>query len=622
MSRKATNEDLYPYHWLVWHNEVQSLRRKLSELDDITLQEVLEAKDPRGRTPLHLAVSLGHLESTKLLLRHGGLVNDVNQDGWTALQEAVTSGDPEIVQSVLQHRDHQRATSRIGGIPQLLNKLKSAPDFYIEMKWEFTSWVPLMSRICPSDTYKVWKSGPNVRIDTTLIGFDNMNWIRGSRSFIFKNDEGSRFSFVEVDHDRRVLYTETLELQEHHQVCNMIPSEDSIAARLTSPVTNTYIDTDKIEFTRNKSGIWGWRHDKVENVNNFECKVFSAGNVQLVTKTRTEHLTEADKERNKAETASIPFASPLQSLLGTAEQQQEEIIGETPEVSQVINPSNPSDIKPEDYFNPDFDISGRDIGRPKEMTTKVQKFKATLWLSEEHPLSMQEQVLPIIDLMAISNAHFAKLRDFITLQLPSGFPVKIEIPLFHILNARITFGNLYGLKDPVEGVLALDDSKDTDEGSEVDEVPGANKKCIVDEAIFEAPAGYSKIRTDQVRYEDDEMLQFAIQQSLLEQENGGNNLNSWEQGDSVNRVVIGQSAEDEILQRAIQESLQESRPNGSNQNTTTQGQQMCNTNAASMDEQMLLALQISQQELDAQEKQRKEEEDELQRIIALSLTEK
>lgn len=33
--------------------------------------------------------------------------------------------------------------------------------------------------------------------------------------------------------------------------------------------------------------------------------------------------------------------------------------------------------------------------------------------------------MPIIDLMAISNAHFAKLRDFITLRLPPGFPVKI-----------------------------------------------------------------------------------------------------------------------------------------------------------------------------------------------------
>lgn len=53
------------------------------------------------------------------------------------------------------------------------------------------------------------------------------------------------------------------------------------------------------------------------------------------------------------------------------------------------------------------------------------RFKAKLWLCESHPLSLAEQVVPIIDLMAISNALFAKLRDFITLRLPPGFPVKI-----------------------------------------------------------------------------------------------------------------------------------------------------------------------------------------------------
>lgn len=87
--------------------------------------------------------------------------------------------------------------------------------------------------------------------------------------------------------------------------------------------------------------------------------------------------------------------------------------------------NNPCSIKPEDYFDRECDLGSKDIGRPIDQTTKTQKFRANMWLCEDYPLSLPEQVIPIIDLMAVSNAHFRKLKDFITLQLPSGFPVKI-----------------------------------------------------------------------------------------------------------------------------------------------------------------------------------------------------
>ncbi|KFO74353.1 Ankyrin repeat domain-containing protein 13B, partial [Cuculus canorus] len=461
----------------------------------------IEQLDPRGRTPLHLATTLGHLECARVLLKHGADVGKENRSGWTGergarrpfLQEAVSTRDLELVQLVLRYRDYQRAIKRLAGIPILLEKLRKAQDFYVEMKWEFTSWVPLVSKICPSDTYKVWKSGQNLRVDTTLLGFDHMTWQRGNRSFVFRGQDTSAV-VMEIDHDRRVVYSETLALAGHDQevlLAAVQPTEEQVMGRLTAPVVTTQLDTKNIAFERNKSGILGWRSEKTEMVNGYEAKVYGASNVELITRTRTEHLSDQHKGKSKGS------KTPLQSFLGIAEQHVGPNNGTL--ITQTLSHANPTAITPEEYFNPNFELGNRDMGRPMELTTKTQKFKAKLWLCEDHPLSLCEQVAPIIDLMAISNALFAKLRDFITLRLPPGFPVKIEIPIFHILNARITFGNLNGCSKAC--------------------LPAAScRVCEMDPALFEVPRGYSVVGThqDTLREDEDDLLQFAIQQSLLE----------------------------------------------------------------------------------------------------------
>ncbi|NXY79913.1 AN13B protein, partial [Glareola pratincola] len=415
-------------------------------------QADIEQLDPRGRTPLHLATTLGHLECARVLLKHGADVGKENRSGWTVLQEAVSTRDLELVQLVLRYRDYQRAIKRLAGIPILLEKLRKAQDFYVEMKWEFTSWVPLVSKICPSDTYKVWKSGQNLRVDTTLLGFDHMTWQRGNRSFVFRGQDTSAV-VMEIDHDRRVVYSETLALASHDQevlLAAVQPTEEQVMGRLTAPVVTTQLDTKNIAFER-----------------------LAGGSTTLIT--------------------------------------------------QTLSHANPTAITPEEYFNPNFELGNRDMGRPMELTTKTQKFKAKLWLCEDHPLSLCEQVAPIIDLMAISNAHFAKLRDFITLRLPPGFPVKIEIPIFHILNARITFGNLNGCDEPVSSLRHSPSSEAPSPSSDSSSVSSSSsltscRACEMDPALFEVPRGYSVVGThqDALREDEDDLLQFAIQQSLLE----------------------------------------------------------------------------------------------------------
>lgn len=451
-----------------------------------------------------LAATLGHLECSRVLLKHNANVNVINKGGWTVVQEAVATGDPELLQVVLERRDKLRHSSRIGGIPDLLQKLKNAPDFYVEMKWEFTSWVPFLSRMCPSDTYKVYKQGSNVRIDTTLLGFDQTSWVRGDRTYIFSGRENGA-DLYEIDHDTRTVYCEEMKIISLEELETYVQSEEQISSRLVTPLVLTYVDTDKINFERSRGGIWGWGGEKTETVSSYNCKVFGANNVELITKTRTEHLTEEDKKRAKSN------KNPLQSFLGMAEVEvKQQAVRESDSSSEHFSVNNPCCITPQEYFDPEKDLSGRDIGRPKEMTSKIQKFQAQLWLSEEYPLSLQEQVMPIVDLMAISNTHFQKLKDFITCSFPAGFPVKIEIPLFHVLNARITFQNIFAMSSPVTGIQTLK------------EVGQENRtSCVVDEDVFQIPTDYSRIggqSSNQVRrqYEDDDdqLLQYAIRQSV------------------------------------------------------------------------------------------------------------
>ncbi|XP_033329830.1 ankyrin repeat domain-containing protein 13D isoform X1 [Megalopta genalis] len=621
----------YPLHWLVWNNNYVELEVELSsKLHDI------EKPDNRGRTALMLAVTLGHTECVGVLLHHEANVNTENREGWTVVQEAVGTGNPALLQMVLARRDYQRYCNRVAGIPELLHKLKQAPDFYVEMKWEFTSWVPLASRMCPSDTYKVYKQGSNVRIDTTLLGFDHVNWQRGNRSYVFKGQTASNvpvaircersyvFSMVgqesddgatmmEVDHETRKVYVEHMKLIDVDNIQLMEPSDECVLARLTNPIVTTYIDTDKISFERNKAGLWGWRSDKTEMINGHDCKVFSASNVELITKTRLEHLSEPDKVRARAP------RTPLQSFLGIAEQQENCLNATTSE--EYNNVGNPSNITAEEYFDPDVDLNGRDIGRPKEVNTKIQKFKATLWLSEEYPLSLQEQIMPIVDLMAISSSHFAKLKDFIQMQLPAGFPVKIEIPLFHILNARITFGNIFGMDQEVPHVGHLQETN--------------TMTCLVDDTCFEAPTGYVKlgaeVRTQFSIEEEDDLLQFAIQQSLLEAGSERDEVDIWEalraQKPSRPTTPNMTAEEERQLQRAIQASLtlyQEnaasctSARNNSNRNSDTEDSDALEDTA----EQLRIALRLSEQQQLEEEQRRLLEEETFRQVLELSLTDK
>ena len=254
------------------------------------------------------------------------------------------------------------------------------------------------------------------------------------------------------------------------------------------------------------------------------------------------------------------------------------------------------------------------------------------------------QVLPIINLMANSNSHFAKLRDFITLQLPAGFPVKIEIPLFHVLKARVTFNNVNGSEACPVGIVPLQDANN-DSSTDMSSSQGAasassgakKTRCMIDKSLFDIHRNYRDLSTDVPMYradtsalgrdEEDDLLQLAIQQSLME-------TNGSDPGALMATQTfpwLESHENDEELERVLRESLslslnpQDSSPGS---DTTTRlppvGQQMAlhdGFRGGSDEEQLRLAMMLSVQENEDRDRRAREEDEELQRVLAMSMTE-
>ncbi|XP_032350455.1 ankyrin repeat domain-containing protein 13C isoform X3 [Camelus ferus] len=345
----------YPVHECVFKGDV----RRLSSL--IRTHNIGQ-KDNHGNTPLHLAVMLGNKECAHLLLAHNAPVKVKNAQGWSPLAEAISYGDRQMITALLRKLKQQSRESVEEKRPRLLKALKELGDFYLELHWDFQSWVPLLSRILPSDACKIYKQGINIRLDTTLIDFTDMKCQRGDLSFIFNGDAAPSESFVVLDNEQKVYQ------RIHHEESEM-ETEEEVDILMSSDIYSATLSTKSISFTRAQTG-WLFREDK------------------------------------------------------------------TPVRRQSLTPPPQNTITWEEYISAE---NGKAPHLGRELLCKESKktFKATIAMSQEFPLGI-ESLLNVLEVIAPFK-HFNKLREFVQMKLPPGFPVKLDIPVFPTITATVTF---------------------------------------------------------------------------------------------------------------------------------------------------------------------------------------
>ena len=230
---------------------------------------------------------------------------------------------------------------------------------------------------------------------------------------------------------------------------------------------------------------------------------------------------------------------------------------------------------------------------------------------------------------------------------------------FTLTQQNVNFDKILFFQDSVDGVTVLREDANPSKDSASSGAPDAEARttCVVDDSVFDIPQDYSRIggqSSDQHRrqYEDDDdqFLQYAIRQSMVDVEGGkqrGELVKTDQQKEEVDiwealqvsrpnlttaamvGGAAGTSGDIELeIQRAIELSLscQKQRngaPAGTNDSSSNILDSDVGRNCGEDEEDDLSrAIRLSQKEEEENRKKNEEEERLLKEIIELSLQEK
>lgn len=259
----------------------------LDEQKADTISSIIDRRDvPNRDTPLHLAVKLGDESSAEMLMAAGADWSLQNEQGWSSLQEAICNREEKIAKIIVKHYQPLAWAKWCRRLPRLIATMNRMRDFYMEITFHFdSSVIPFISRIAPSDTYKIWKRGANLRADMTLAGFDGFKIQRSDQSILFLgdgSDDGKvpRGSLCVISHKDK-------------ELMNALdgagaPASEAEVQQEVSEMSKTNIIRPGIDVTEAvllPQMTWR-RQEKMEMVGLWRAKVYDMHNVVVSIKSR------------------------------------------------------------------------------------------------------------------------------------------------------------------------------------------------------------------------------------------------------------------------------------------------------------------------------------------------
>ena len=399
--KEIINNHNYYLHYLIISCQIASVSQFL-HLSPYNLSEIINYKDHQGNTPLLLAVKLcnisrEYLSLVRMLIEYGANIHEKDVNGWKMIDEAVFQKNRELVSVLFEYSYKEKLISWEKNRITAKDFLKALPDFYVEIKWEFNSNViPLVSKIGPHDTCKLWKSEGKLRFDSTLAGWKNFRSKRRNISLIF---DGELFI---INHSKKIVVNplEELDNDETNEVINDIMNSDPVQGNFSL-------------LGHSITQVNNWRgNPKSKNIGNwkaFKHKIQFRTHITVTKKAAKLHISNDYFNDSNGKMPKPRF---------TEAKKEEKIVRRAIKYKTVQEPT----------------------------TSNLKNSIVYCWACNNFPITIKE-LLSILQVIRTANKSLDRLYEFLETEgiasmLPeNSFPIKLEIPVSLGITAKATFLN-------------------------------------------------------------------------------------------------------------------------------------------------------------------------------------
>jgi hypothetical protein len=265
-----------------------------------------------------------------------------------------------------------------------------------------------------------------------------MKWERGDVSFLFRgkgfsprmlksrsfnksleasSSSSSSYALIIMDNKQKVFQRIKHQEKEHEL-------EDEVDILMSSDIVSAQINTKHLNFDRVSTG-WLFKADKTEAVGSFLADFYAIHGFVVESRKRREHLSEEDLQKNRAIMDSLTKGPELTNGINNSNHDKNNLV-----LPIATIPRRPSLAPPVQNRRPtwkeyisspvgQFPI----LGRTPVSKLSSKNFKATLAMSQDFPLTI-DALIDLLEVIAPFK-QFKKLREFVEIKLPPGFPVKI-----------------------------------------------------------------------------------------------------------------------------------------------------------------------------------------------------